>query len=80
MIKIYVALCFLSKATHANVFLKRTQGQDMIQISLSMKVIAPIAFCMFLLILSFLPTIFKAMKANNENKKFQRKEKDCFNK
>lgn len=52
----------------------------MIQISLSMKVIAPIAFCMFLLILSFLPTIFKAMKANNENKKFQQKEKDCFNK
>lgn len=56
MIKIYVTLCFLLKATaeikpdtfdtHADVFLKGTQGQDMILLSLSMKMITPIAFCL----------------------------------
>lgn len=70
-----VLSCYL-----ANVFLKKTLGQDMIPVSLSMKMIAPVAFCMLLMILSFLPTIFKAMKKNTENKKLQQKEKDCFNK
>ncbi len=64
----------------AYLFLKSTNQLDMIPISLSMKMITPIAFCMLLLILSFLPTIFKAMKENTENKKLQKKEKDCFNK
>lgn len=64
----------------AYLFLKSTNQLDMIPISLSMKMITPIAFCMLLLILSFLPTIFKAMKGKAENKKLQKKEKDCFNK
>lgn len=56
----------------AYLFLKSTNQLDMIPISLSMKMITPIAFCMLLLILSFLPTIFKAMKGKAENKKLQK--------
>lgn len=79
---VFTILCLLVALScyFANVFLKSTNQLDMIPISLSMKMIAPIAFCMLLLILSFLPAIFKAMKGNTENKKLQQKEKDCFNK
>lgn len=74
MIKIYVALCFLLKAyTCRCVFKENTRARYDPALSIHEDDCAD-------RILSFLPTIFKAMKTNTENKKFQQKEKDCFNK
>lgn len=74
MIKIYVTLCFLLKAYICRcVFKGDTRARYDSDLSFYE---GDCTDCIF----SFLPTIFKTMKRNTENKKFQRKEKDCFNK
>lgn len=74
MIKIYVTLCFLLKVyTCQCVFKENTRARYDSDLSFYEGDCTDRIF-------SFLPTIFKAMKRNTENKKFQQKEKDCFNK
>lgn len=79
MIKIYVALCFLSKAYICRcVFKENTRARYDPALSIHEDDCAD--RILYVPSDSSLPTIFKAMKRDTENKKLQQKEKDCFNK